>query len=350
MSILHLALELMLIVIGAKALGRLVERAGQPRVLGELAWGVLIVLLPTLFGIAPGELFRNGPALGILAKGGMALLLFEAGLESDTRQLIKEGPHSFAVACTGVALPFVLGWGLMTLLAARTGLPLGGAVAVFVGGAMTATSVGITARVLGDLGRLGTREARIILGAAVIDDILGLVILSAVQILPRETAAAAGAGASSAAHILQALLLPAAFFGGAALAQAGRAEAVSRLVRPAAWVLVPVFFVLAGMEIVLSSGSGSYVSTRAGSALSLAAIIVPAAILGKLASGWAARSAGLNRLAVGVGMIPRGEVGLVFAQLGRSSGILDDQLYAALVAMVAVTTVVTPPLLKRVLK
>ncbi|MDE2236664.1 MAG: cation:proton antiporter, partial [Elusimicrobia bacterium] len=161
--------DLLLILLSAKIFGEVAERLDQPAVLGELLGGVLL-------GFGLFSFFRpDDPALALMAQFGVVLLLFETGIHSDLSELVRVGPQSLAVAIVGVTLPFVLGWALMAALGH------GGMQAVLVGSALTATSVGITARVLGDLGKLDLPEARIVLGAAVIDDILGIILLSTVE-------------------------------------------------------------------------------------------------------------------------------------------------------------------------
>ncbi|HVE12849.1 MAG TPA: cation:proton antiporter [Elusimicrobiota bacterium] len=306
-------------LVGAWLLGAVAERLRLPRVLGELAAGVLI-------GLAPSGFLKTDGALPLLAELGVLILLFETGLKSDLSHLRRSARDSFAVACAGVAAPFLLGWGAMRAL----GYP--GPSAVFVGAAMTATSVGITARVLFDLGRLDAPESRIILGAAVIDDVLGLGILAWLQ-------AAASSGAVSWGPTARSALIVAAFAAGALVARTpGRARA-ERALKPAAALLVPLFFVSVGAQVRLGACDPA-----------LLVLLSALAAAGKLASGWAARERRVNRWAVGAGMIPRGEVGLVFAQVGLASGAIGPPLYSAVVGMVVLTTFAAPILLKRVFR
>jgi Kef-type K+ transport system membrane component KefB len=373
--------ELLLILVSAKAFGELAERLGQPPVLGELIGGVVL-------GTGLISFFHaNDPALALMSEVGVILLLFETGLHSDLSELLKAGPTSGAVATTGVVLPFALGWALMKMLGH------GGMQAVFVGAAMTATSVGITARVLSDMGKLSLPEARIILGAAVIDDVLGIVILSAVEgiagsgsmswggiartallaaafltaalwagpLLTRQlvtvvrrmrvrgvlvgTAVGFAFAMALAAHAAGTALIVGAFTAGILLAGTDKREDVERDIQPVVDVFAPVFFVMVGARVQLSVLNPMVPENRV--MLGLAALLIVAAILGKVASGLAVFKKGLNRWSVGFGMIPRGEVGLIFAQIGLNSGAIDPALYAAVVLMVVVTTFVAPPLLKR---
>ena len=366
--------EVLLILAGAKLLGELAERLGQPAVLGELAAGIVLGM-----GLFP--FFRaNDRALALMSEAGVIMLLFETGLHSDRGRLLKAGPTAAAVALAGVAAPFLLGWGLMLALG-RPGLE-----AVFVGAALTATSVGITARVLYDLGKLELPEAQIVLGAAVLDDVVGLIILSAVQgaalagalqwaeILKATAMSAAFLAAALllgpyaaralvklargmrvrgalgalavgfalalalAAHALGTAMLVGAFTAGLLLARTEEKEAIDRSVRPIVDLLTPVFFVMVGARVDL---------TLSRDMLGLTALLILAAVAGKLVSGLAARGRGLNRLAIGAGMIPRGEVGLIFAQMGLAAGIIEPSMYGALVTTVIATTFVAPPLLKK---
>lgn len=383
-GIFGLLANLLAILLSAKLFGELAERWGQPAVLGELLGGVVLG-----FGLFP--FFRpDDPALALLAEIGVILLLFETGINSDLSELLKAGPVSSAVAGVGIALPFLLGYGLMSALG------YGGMQAVFIGAALTATSVGITARVLADMGRLGAPEAQIVLGAAVIDDILGIVILSAVQgIAASGSLSWAGvlrttllsavflAGAlwlgprisdrmlrvvhrmkvrgvlivaslcfafamALLAHALGTAMIVGAFTAGIILARTDKREDIDTALKPISDLFVPVFFVMVGAKVQLGAFNPLVPGNRA--MLGLAAALIVLAILGKLASGWAAWGKGLNRPAIGIGMIPRGEVGLIFAQIGLAAGIIAGPLYTAVVGMVVATTFIAPPLLKRALR
>lgn len=373
--------SLLLILVSAKLFGEAAERLGQPPVLGELLGGVFLGL----------GLFRffdpSDQALALMSELGVVLLLFETGIHSDLSQLMKVGPVSLAVAGVGVAAPFALGYGLMTAMG------YAGMQAVFVGAALTATSVGITARVLSDMGRLELPEARIILGAAIIDDILGIIILSAVSgiaatgslswpSVARTTAlaltflgvalwlgpqvstrlvkivhrmrvrgvlivAALGFAFAMAllAHAMGTALIVGAFTAGALLAQTDKKEDIDGTLKPLADVFVPVFFVMVGAKVDLGAYDPTVAANRP--ILLLALLLVVLAVAGKLVSGWAAWGGRLNRFGIGSGMIPRGEVGLIFAQVGLASGVIAAPLYGAVVGMVVVTTFLAPPMLKR---
>jgi len=393
-----LVLALAVVLAAAKLAGDLATRLGQPAVLGELVVGIALGNL-RLLGWSGLEFVKESPSVGMLAELGVLVLLFEVGLESTVGDMLEVGLSSFLVAALGVVTPMALGWGVGAWL-----LPAAGPyVHAFLGATLCATSVGITARVLQDLGRSRTPEARIILGAAVIDDVLGLIVLAVVS----GVIAAADRGAElrwgavtwivakAALFLCGAIVLGRAasprlfrwasrlrgrgvllasglafcFFLSWASAAIGLAPIVGafaaglvledvhtrdfvdrgehgleELVAPISSFLVPVFFVLMGMRTDLSS------LARPG-VLLLAAGLTAAAILGKQACSLGVVGSGVNRLAVGLGMIPRGEVGLIFANMGLAltlggHPVLDQAAYAAIVIVVLVTTLVTPPALR----
>jgi Kef-type K+ transport system membrane component KefB len=400
-----LSLALMLLV--AKLGGELFVKAGQPAVLGELVGGILLGSL-SLFGVGWVERLRADEVIAALAEIGVIILLFEVGLESNLGEMKAVGWSSLLVATLGVVAPFFLGWGVAAyFLPAEPTLGH-----VFIGATLCATSVGITARVLRDTGRLQTREARIILGAAVVDDVMGLLILAIVAGAIR----AAGAGQALAladvalialksvaflagAIIVGQYVVPHLFRGAARMQSRGvlvsfavafcfllawaaglvglapivgafaaglvldeihfesfvaRGEQhVSELLAPVSALLVPVFFVLMGLKVDLRAFSRVEI-------LGFAAVLTFVAILGKQACSLGVVGRGVNRLAVGLGMIPRGEVGLIFAGIGATlwlpgAGgaripVIDAATFGAVVMMVLVTTLVTPPALKWAMK
>ncbi|MDB4871009.1 MAG: Na+/H+ antiporter [Gemmatimonadales bacterium] len=391
-------LALAVILIAAKLGGDVAERIGQPAVLGELGVGVLVGNL-SLLGVNWFQFITVNTTIGVLAQLGAVILLFEVGLESTVRDMMQVGLRSLLVAVLGVVTPFALGWWVAALLLPEHSVY----VHVFIGAALTATSVGITARVLKDLGQAQSPEARIILGAAVIDDVLGLVVLAAVAAVI--AAADSGATLSYGALVLVlgkgllflfgALSLGIVFSprmfsfasrlrgSGVLLATAlafcftlawlssaiGLAPIVGAyaagliledlhyrdfadkeerqledLIRPISSFLVPVFFVLMGMRVDLSTLMKPEI-------LWLAAALTLAAVVGKQACALGALGGKLDRLSIGIGMIPRGEVGLIFANIGltlvvRGEHIIDSGTYAAVVIMVMLTTLITPPALK----
>ncbi len=394
----QVALALTLILIAAKLGGHLATRLKQPAVLGELIAGVLIGNLG-LVGWHGLEWLKTDHFVDMLGRIGVIILLFEVGLESTVGQMMKVGWSSLLVATLGVIAPFALGW-----LVGMWLLP-GSSVYVhcFLGATLTATSVGITARVLQDLKKSQTTEARIILGAAVIDDVMGLVVLAVVGGI----IAAADRGASmSYAQIALVLGKAVGFLVGAlvfgvlfsrklfnlfakldvkgVLVAVGLAfcfilayladliglapivgafaagliledahykdfrdkgeHQLEELIKPISGFLAPVFFVLMGLRTDLTAFASV-------SVLGLASMLTLAAILGKQVCYFGVIGKGVDRLSVGIGMIPRGEVGLVFANMGLSltvagERIIDKSTYAAVLIMVIVTTLVTPPALK----
>ena len=389
---------LAVLVVAAKAGGLLAERWGQASVLGELIVGIgLGNLLPPLFGDQGIRFVQRDPTLHVLAEVGVLILLFDVGLEADLRALARAGPSSALVALIGLAVPFALGWGVTAWLLPEAHMLVG----VFVGATLTATSVGITARVLKDLGVMRRPEAETILGAAVIDDVLGLMVLAVVSGLVQ---AASGDGPAPSAGAIGWILLKSLLFLGLTIGAGhwlsrpivrlvGRtghrsmllivglalcftfafvaeriglagivgafaaglfldpygegvrtpaeSETLNELLRPLAEVFVPLFFVLMGIQVHLGSLADP-------TALGLGAALVVAAILGKLACALGVLGRGMNRLAIAIGMIPRGEVGLIFAGIGASlhlggEPVLSQGVYSAVVLMVLVTTLVTPP-------
>jgi Kef-type K+ transport system membrane component KefB len=381
LDIVRFVAELLVILLSAKLFGELAERLGQPAVLGELIGGVVL-------GTGIFAFFHlNDPALALMSEVGVILLLFETGINSDLGQMLKAGPTASAVAAIGVVVPFALGWGLMAAL----GKP--SMECVFVGAALTATSVGITARVLSDMGKLHLPEAQIVLGAAVIDDVMGIIILSAVQGIAASgslqwsgvlktillsagfltaalwlgpylsnalvkivhrmrvrgilvgMAVCFAFAMALAAHALGTAMIVGAFTAGILLARTDKKEDIDETVRPVVDIFAPVFFVMVGAKVDLSVFNPATAENRA--VLGLAALLILAAVAGKIVSAFAVRDRTLNRWAIGFGMIPRGEVGLIFAQIGLAAGIVEPALYAAVVAMVIVTTFLAPPLLKK---
>ena len=383
-------LTLAAMLIAGKLLGELAERIGQPAVLGELLAGVL--LGASVLGVIPTEGEVAG-VVTVLAELGVILLLFQIGLETNPAEMFRVGPASIAVATVGVVLPFVFGYLYWAFVPHGIGDPSTIVPsAVFIGAALCATSVGITARVLRDLGQLKSIEGRIIVGAAVVDDVLGLVILSVVsafaagQVITapgvgRILAVAIGflviavavggrvapavfralsrmrgqqmvlVGAVAVCFALAALadlagsaLIIGAFAAGVVLSGTEQFDEIEDRTRPVAAFLTPIFFVSVGSALDVRLLDPS----RPGGTTLLAVVggLTLLAILGKLAAGWAAPWARFRRVAVGVGMIPRGEVGLIFADVGRRSGLLGTDGYGVVLLMVMLTTFIAPPLLK----
>jgi len=390
-----LLVALVVLLVAAKLGGALAERLGQPAVLGELLAGVAVGALP-LLGVGGLAFIRTDATVEALSGLGVILLLFEVGLATRLADLMKVGLSAFLVAAVGVAVPMLLGF-----LVGRWLLPgHHWFAALFLGATLCATSVGITARVLTDLGRVNTPEGQIVLGAAVIDDVMGLIVLAVMAGLAGGGAGGGSTWVSAGLVTGKALLfIVGALVAGRALAPrlfrltsrlhgkgvvftsalvtcfvlAWTADAVGLapivgafaaglvlegvpfgellpegdrledLLLPLSTVLVPLFFVHMGAQV--------RVEELAGGSLALAGALTAVAILGKQACALAVVTPGADRLAVGLGMIPRGEVGLIFAGMGltlRVDGqpVLGSGEFAAVVGMVLLTTVLTPPLLK----
>jgi Kef-type K+ transport system membrane component KefB len=365
-------------LLGAKLLGELAERVGQPAVLGELLAGVL--LGPSVLGLVP---LSEGVLL--LAEIGVILLLFEVGLETDLPALARVGAPALVVALAGMALPFAGGF----LLTRALGHPV--LTAIFVGAALTATSIGITARVLSELGVLATREGQIILGAAVADDVLGLVVLAVVArisgtgsvdlgVVLRSTGLAVGflavalalgiplghwlvgvtrkasvRGVLGAASVAFALLVAlaakkagsaeivGAFATGVVLARTNRRLDISHAIQPVVDIFAPLFFIAVGAQVDVALLNPFVAENRLPLLLAIGLTLV--GFLGKFAAGYCAWG-GVRRAFIGAGMVPRGEVGLIFASLGKATGALPKEVFVAVVLAVFATTFLAPPLLK----
>lgn len=404
----------LLIFMTARLLAELLVRLQLPTILGELLAGVLIgasgfhLLVPpetqatlsdgllkligSLVSISPeavSEIYNESfPSLESVADLGLFALLFLAGLESELEELIAVGSQAFTVALAGVVLPFALGtWGLMIIFHVDA-IP-----AIFAGASMTATSIGITASVFGELGYLKTREGQIVIGAAILDDILGIVILAVVvalasgdslEIVPIAKFIVAAAIFVIAAIILSRTAAPAfdwlieqlrapgevivasfvitalscfaaiaigleaalgAFAAGLILSGSKYNHAIQQAVIPIVTLFATVFFVLVGASIDLSVINPANPVSR--SSLIVASFLLVVAIVGKLASGWLFFSKQpTRRLIVGLGMMPRGEVGLIFLGLGTSAQLLSPSLETAILLMVVGTTFLAPLLLR----
>jgi len=403
LDVAHFFLVLISILVFAKIFGELAERMGQPAVLGELIAGT--ILGASVLGIVPSAIAGGSLAeiIHLLAEVGVAILLFEIGLETDLKEMFRVGASSATVAAIGVALPFLLGFLYWYYASPSIGVPAAGVsmamVAIFVGATLTATSVGITARVLTDLRLMHRSESKIIIGAAVIDDVLGLVILAVVIGLAQGQAVSAfgitqtfvvAVGFLVVAVVLGNMLAPwvfkvvdmmrvrgvllvsafavallfaaladmagsamiiGAFAAGIVLSSTNQFDLIVERVEPVADIFTPIFFVSVGANVDLGLFNPLSASFDA-EVIQVGAILVGIAFIGKLLAGygvgWGKET--LNRTAIGVGMVPRGEVGLIFAQIGLSEGILSSETFSAILIMVIVTTFIAPPLLKVVFK
>jgi Kef-type K+ transport system membrane component KefB len=415
-------LWLALILMSARLFAPLAARVGFPAVLGELILGVVLGNL-SLLGVGYFDTIAKDPVINFIAELGVIVLLLQIGLETRLADLIKVGGRAFAVGSVGIVVPFVLGtffvgpW-LLPGQAQNTYL--------FLGATLAATSVGITGRVFRDLGKLGTPAARIVLGAAVIDDVLGLVILAVVSslvqvgsvsvadvslIVAKAVIFLAGSiwlGRMISPHASRwlaqldagpSMLFAQVLATGLALAWLAHAIGLApiigafaagllfeplflrdfetprivqeiepllrdpkngglmekllpiltrhaghqheHMIEPIGYFFVPVFFVLTGMQVDLKSMADISIVT-------VALGVTIAAVAGKLAAGLFAGKAG--KWIVGWGMVPRGEVGLIFAMVGKQLGVMDETMFSVIVIMVILTTMVTPPVLTRLLR
>ncbi len=407
-------LSLVIIYLAAKLGGELCARINLPAVLGELVGGVLVGVsafnllifpdssgafhslildfLQTTAGLAPEAIPSVGGSISevisLLSELGVIILLFEIGLQSNLKELIQVGQQAAVVAIVGVAVPFAAGTTGLILLFEVPAIP-----AIFAGAALTATSIGITAKVLAELQRLSSREGQIIIGAAVLDDVLGIIVLAVVASLAKTGEIQVGniiyliVGASvfligsiflgrllspyfvvlvdrlqTRGNLLLSSLIFAfvlsyigavihleailgAFAAGLILAETDKQKELEEQILPIADMLVPIFFVVVGARTDVSVLNPFVPSNQEG--LIIASFLVLVAIVGKVVTGLGVfGQPGINKLAIGVGMIPRGEVGLVFAGVGSTTGILDKSLNAAIIVMVIVTTFIAPPLLR----
>ncbi|MDK2123231.1 cation:proton antiporter [Parachitinimonas caeni] len=411
----------LLIILLAARLSNLIEKIGQPAVLGELLIGIILGNLG-LLGLHQLDAIRSDSIMEFLAKLGVIILLFQIGLESNLDVMRRVGLRALMVASVGVIIPFIFG----TLLIGPLLLPESSSITyLFIGATLTATSVGITGRVFKDAGILHSVEASIVLGAAVIDDVLGLVILAVVS-------AIASKGSISPIEVSRILLLAVAFLAGSIIVGRKLAPLISTLlsrlnpgkamqftmlacfcfgfayaanlvgldpivgafaaglileasyvhnfepdslhvelrevmtpaepmlqqavkhllerenqhrlnrqIEPVGYLLVPIFFVMSGMQVNLATLADS-------KTILIAAVISAAAVIGKIASATIAGP--VNRWLVGWGMVPRGEVGLIFAAIGKQLQVIPDQLYSVLVLVIVFTTLITPPTLNLIIK
>lgn len=368
---------LALTLAATELLGLLAAKAGQPRVLGELLAGVL--LGASLFGL----LDPTTPLLRGIAELGVVILLFQIGLHTDVRSLARVGGSALTVGVVGVLLPFALGY------ASARWLGLGNLPAVVCAAALTATSIGISARVLADLGELENVEGRVVLGAAVLDDVVGLVILSVVAALAAGgtvspsgvvRTASIAVGFVVAALLLGKLVAPplfnliaraeaegtlgvaglafalalaslaawagsatimGAFAAGLVLHGAPQRHRVERAATSLGHFFVPIFFASVGAAVDLRTLADPRV-------LAIGVALLLAGVVGKMAAGFAPWWLPARKLLIGLAMVPRGEVGLIFAQTGYQAGVLDTRLFSAVTLVVMATTLLVPPVLARV--
>lgn len=383
-------LYLLVILLTARLMAELAVRLKSPAVIGELIAGV--ILGPSILGwLEPNEVLK------LLAEIGIILLLFEVGLETDVKRLVNTGKKSFIVAIGGFFVPFVLGFSLSYWI-----FELSLLVSLFIGGTLTATSIGITIRVLSDLKRQHGKEGQIVLGAAVLDDILGVVLLALLYEFST-------GGGVSMANTSKVLIFVGAFFvlaplaaklisilinrydahseipglipttivslvlffawlahemgapellGGfaAGLALSRRfflplgiaihtdenfAHRIEEQMRPIIHLFTPIFFVMVGLSLNLHE-----IDWSSPFIWSFSLMFFVIAVLGKFSGVLFIRESRQMKLIIGLAMVPRGEVGLIFAELGRVGGIFNNEIYAGIIIVIALTTILPPLVMK----
>ena len=381
-----LLIDIAVVLLAARLFGEVAQHFNAPPIIGEICAGIIIG--PSLLGIvAPSELFR------LLAEIGIILLLFEVGLETDMHRLVKAGPKATIVAISGFVLPFILGAGTSYYLFE---LPV--LVSLFIGGTLTATSIGITIRILSDLGRHKAYEGQIVLGAAVIDDLLGVFLLAVLyEFAVSGTVNLANSGKiilyvggffliapilakmlsplfrryhdyselpgmipvmlvsivllfAASAHLVGAPHLLGGFVAGIALSRRfvlpfaaslevdhEFSEKIAEQMNPIIRLFTPIFFVMVGLSLDLNAVDWTswwiWVFSIGMAALAiLAKIIGPVIVCKSIPLG----------TAVGMSMVPRGEVGLIFAEIGRTADIFDASVYAGMILVITYTTLAAP--------
>ncbi len=378
-------LDLIIILFTAKLFGDLAKRVGIPVVLGELLGGAII-------GVYGLGFLDISPVIHLLAQIGLIILLFEIGLETDIAELVKLGPRSMAVAAVGIIAPLAGGF----FFAKAVGLST--LAALLIGGAFSATSIGISVRALAELGEQKSTEGQIVLGAALIDDVIGLLLLSVITALMAKETGGAGDSQSLMQVILLTLSFPVvafilgvtltkpllywvdrmtvrgaivivslvmalgfawlaslfgtspiigAFAAGLILARTHRADAIEQQLKPISDVFTPIFFVSIGAAMNIQLLNPFNADNHSILLIALGASAV--AFGTKIISGFAAYGEGIRKMMVGVSMAPRGEVVLIFAQLGLAAHLIDSDWFAILIIVIATTAMLSPLLLKLVL-
>ncbi len=383
-------LYLLTILLTARLFSEIAVRLKVPSVIGELTAG--IVLGPSLLGW-----LELNEVLKLLAEIGIIFLLFQVGLETDVRRLVRSGKKSFIVALGGFIIPFLLGFSI-----SYWGFHLSILISLFIGGTLTATSIGITIRVLSDLNRQQGKEGQIVLGAAVLDDILGVVLLALLyefsiggginmlnaskvlifvsaffllapiaaklisHLISRYDAVSETPGLIPTtivslvlffawlAHEVGAPELLGGFAAGLALSRRfflpfglalhtkdGFAHRINIQMQPIIQLFTPIFFVMVGLSLNLHEidWSSSFIWR-------FSLLLFTIAVVGKFAGLLFIKESWKSRMLIGLAMVPRGEVGLIFAELGRVSGIFNNEIYAAMVIVIALTTIIPPLVMK----
>ncbi|MDR1122813.1 MAG: cation:proton antiporter [Endomicrobium sp.] len=378
-SVFEFLIALASILFFAKIFGEIALKLRQSAIIGELLAGVFIG--HSILGI-----IHETPILTSISEVGAVILLFEAGLSTDIKEFLKVGGWATSVAFIGVIVPYFFGYLVFLYFG------LSSAQAIFAGAVLTATSVGITARIFTDLKKLETKEAKIVLGAAVIDDVIGLAILAVVLKLVqggtvtfRTVASVSGSAVlflvlSVAAgtliaptlfkfiskmkqkHIILVMgivfcfavsafatkvglaSIVGSFIAGLILSTTNQSEEIKRDVKPIYSFFVPMFFVLMGTNVNISVFNFFVAVNR--EILILIAVLFVVAFTTKVVAGFAVLKKGINKLLIGVSMVPRGEVGLIFAEVGFKNNVFNSNEYSALIAVIILTTFITPVVLK----
>ena len=322
MAGLRLALVLVATLITAKLLALLAQRLKQPAVLGELLAGVL------LGGSILGWLDPANPIVHTLSEIGVIILLFEIGLHTELKSITNVLGVATMVAIVGVVLPLMLGYIAVVGLLGLDRIP-----ALVCAASLTATSIGISARVLTDIRQLKSREGQVVLGAAVLDDIAGLIVLAVLT--------GVVTGNSSGVNGLGSAVILAAFAVGMLLNRTGARARTEKVATSVGHFVVPIFFAAVGAAVKIEAFAE-------GGTLAVAAVLIVTGIVGKYLAAYAPWWFKGNRPLIGVAMIPRGEVGLIFAQMGLTTQAITPSLFSAITLMVMVTTFLAPPLLARI--
>jgi Kef-type K+ transport system membrane component KefB len=363
----------------AKLFAEIALKVGQSAIIGELLVGIIIG--PSILNFV-----QETPVLTAISDLGAIILLFEVGLATDIKGFLRAGGWATAVAVVGVTAPYFLGYFVFLYFG------LTSTQAVFAGAVLTATSVGITARVFMDLKRLETEESKIVLGAAVIDDVIGLAILAVVLKLVKGGTVTLGTVATISGTAILFLVLSiaigvviapkifkliskmrqtntifvmgiafcfvvsafsakvklapivGAFVAGLVLSMTKQSDEIKRDIKPLYAFFVPIFFVLMGTNVDISSFNPFVATNR--EILFLIAILFVVAFAGKIVAGFIVFKKDVNKLLIGVSMVPRGEVGLIFAGIGLKNNVFGAKDYSSLVAVIMLTTFVTPIILK----
>ncbi|MDR2811719.1 MAG: cation:proton antiporter [Endomicrobium sp.] len=366
----------------ARIFGEIALKLGQSAIIGELLAGVLIG--PSILGLV-----HEAPVLTSISELGAVILLFEVGLSTDLKEFLKAGGWAISVAFIGVVIPYFLGY----LVFLHFGFSI--TQSIFAGAVFTATSVGITARLFMDFKKLQTEEAKIVLGAAVIDDVIGLAILAIVLKLVQDGTVTFGTVASMSGTAVLFLVLSVAagilivptlfrfvskmkqehvifvmgivfcfvvsafatkvglasivgsFVAGLVLSTTNHSEEIRRDIKPIYAFFVPVFFVLMGTNVDISTFNLFVAANR--EILILIAVLLVVAFIGKAVAGFVVLKKGINKFLIGVSMVPRGEVGLIFAGIGFKNNVFGSNEYSALVAVIMLTTFITPIILRYLL-